>query len=115
MKRAELNKVYRKTRDLIAKKGNWIKGNYYEEGRYCLLGALRKVSLDNPWGPGSDEELERVVLQCVKEIHPKRFTDKKLGWPLDITGFNDHDRTTHKDVLAVLDCAIKDTAPKERA
>lgn len=115
MKRAELNKIYRKTRDLIAKKGNWIKGDYYyEDGKYCLLGALRKVSVGNPWDYGSDEELERVLLQCVREIHPKRFSDKKLGWPVDTTGFNDHERTTHKDVLKVLDCAIADTAPRPR-
>jgi hypothetical protein len=65
----------------------WCKGSLLNlAGQMCLLGALRRVE--------AEEELKPLILSAAREVTGRRFRS--------IEKFNDHARTTHTTVMAVL-------------
>lgn len=98
IRRNKMHKIYREARELIAKRSNWGKGAYECDGKFCLMGAIITKS--------DAMTLREPLHHCIQKHFPSR--------PSHIEDFNDHPRTTHKDVLKVLDCAIADTAPQPR-
>lgn len=96
----------RKARALVNK--GWCKGyfkaNINGKECYCLFGALEKIS-------GDDENLSdciRILTPIAQHYHGKEFN-------LSPVRFNDHIKTTKKDVLAVFDLAIKKAVEDERS
>lgn len=95
----------KKARELIARPYGWTKGRfkrtYPKRGtQYCLLGAVRQISgykrTDEPHKP-TMQNLEIRLEQCIYKnygIH-------------GVATFNDAQGRKKKDVLKVLDCAIK--------
>ncbi len=89
-------------RNLISDEENWGQLSLEDGGRYCLLGAVYEGSalvtydLALTWDDRDDLE-DRAQLHVEASI------------PLSqsITGFNDDPQRTHKQVLRVLDKAIK--------
>jgi hypothetical protein len=70
---------------------NWIKGSFRVGQRYCLVGALTSVPyLDLTY---------KLLQRCV----PKRYPTTKSK----LAAYNDHPSTTHKDIMALFDKAIK--------
>lgn len=80
----------RAARALIDTPEKWCQGTYYSGGRYCAAGAIRKVT-----GIG-DEQFP--ILEVLNDALP-HFTS--------ILEFNDSPATTHADVLAAFDAAIR--------
>lgn len=65
----------------------WCKGSLLNlAGQMCLLGALRRVE--------AEEELKPLILSAAREVTGRRFRS--------IEKFNDHAKTTHRTVMAVL-------------
>jgi hypothetical protein len=90
---AEMNayNVLVAARALIDTPDKWIKGDMKDdEGRYCLVGAINEI---DPIGVGG--------------VAAKSVLAKYTGGPP--ATFNEALRTTHADVLHVLDSAIEKT------
>lgn len=76
--------------DLISTPAKWCKGSERNRaGQYCIRGAMIAA--------GALETLEPVVLQSIHEVAGRHFRR--------IEEFNDHPRTTHCQVIEVLDRA----------
>jgi hypothetical protein len=80
---AKLNRVER----LLATEQRWCKGRLRDaEGRRCLIEAIAAVD--------GRQELARPIIRAAREVSGKRY------WRIE--SFNDDPRTTHRDVLRVL-------------
>jgi len=72
---------------LLGTEQQWCKGRLRDaHGRHCLVGAIEAV--------GGRQVLQKPVLQAAREVSGKRY------WRIEF--FNDDPRTTHGDVLQVL-------------
>ena len=73
--------------ELLDDEKDWCKGSLLNlAGQMCLLGALRRVE--------AEEELKPLILSAAREVTGRRFRS--------IEKFNDHAKTTHAAMLAVL-------------
>lgn len=80
---AKLNRVQR----LLATERHWCKGRLRDaDGRRCLIEAITTVD--------GRQELTRPIIRAVREVSGKRY------WRIEL--FNDDQRTTHRDILLVL-------------
>jgi hypothetical protein len=76
--------------DIISTPAKWCKGSERNRaGQYCIRGAMIAA--------GALDRLEPVVLQSIHEVAGRHFRR--------IEEFNDHPRTTHCQVIEVLDRA----------
>ena len=76
--------------DLIGNEQRWIKGTERNwQGQYCLKGALKSVGMAKVFAP--------VVLRSIEEVTGKRYRC--------IESFNDSQKTTHSEILSVLNRA----------
>ena len=66
--------------------------------KYCLLGALTKSA--------HDLKIPRERKQARITIE-KILVNEKPGYSQDISIFNDHEETTHEDVICVIQTAIQ--------
>jgi hypothetical protein len=74
--------------DIISTPAKWCKGSERNRaGQYCIRGAMIAA--------GALDRLEPVVLQSIHEVAGRHFRR--------IEEFNDHPRTTHCQVIEVLD------------
>lgn len=72
---------------LLADEEHWCKGALRDgQGRYCLLGALDAA--------GARHMLAPIFLRAAREVGGRRY------WRIE--SFNDSRRTTHADILRVL-------------
>lgn len=98
-------------RKIIATPNKWLKGKFAnDEGRYCLQGACRISAFGNCDIPIKThvEDIYSVPLaDCIRELYPERPGRY-------LPDFNDHKHTTHKDVMAVIDCAINKVKQRKR-
>lgn len=102
-------KLLQDTRALIANEKNWCKETFHKSGgflrpeRYCLVGALDHVSM---------VEAEANLPDPISALRANAAARERLDWMAYDTGrggamgFNDAPRTTHRDVLWLLDMAI---------
>lgn len=103
MRRKKLHEIFVATRKLLGAEKHWIKGMSHDGAYgYCLMGGLAKIAKGNPNHIVPEDVAERIA-DCVLKHFGNRFL-------FGVTDFNDDYRTTHKDVLKVLDCAIKETS-----
>lgn len=94
--------ILREARDYIAKKGKWTKGTLGKaNGPVCALGALGMVLHKDPREENSDPvmTLRELLDSCV----PEKFGNEI---DYDIVDYNDHEKTTLKQVIAVFNRAI---------
>jgi len=83
--------IIKGARDILAEPTHWRKGDYTDgSGRYCLLGAL---------GMSHAQALFVLTVELVAGHLPR---GSFLG------EFNDDEKTTHQDVLDVLDKTLAD-------
>lgn len=80
-------------RKILEDPAKWIKGDYERNGCYCLVGALT-------WSAEEEPALDDAMARLQAEVR------KRYGRSHSIVMFNDAERTTHADVLSVLDLAI---------
>lgn len=98
----------KKARKLIEKEENWIKGaNHDGFGGYCLNGALNKAIHGNK--DNSSSNVKYIMHKKLRYKMQNLIENKVLT---SLTGFNDLPETTHKDVLKLLDKAIKEISKK---
>jgi hypothetical protein len=94
----------RAVRQLLSDPERWIKGAYHRpsvyDGKesYCLRGAV-----DHVVGYCSGEHWIRI--RRLMDVSISRIRKNHIG---GMVAFNDAPETTHEDVLAVLDLAIKE-------
>lgn len=98
-------RALKKVRELIARPYGWTQGRFSTTGKrgvsYCLLGAIRHVNNEAYFTKDpapTITSLQARLEQCIQKIHGNR-----LGVPT----FNDTEGRTKKEVLGVIDCAIK--------
>jgi len=73
--------------DLLRNREQWVQGSFQTiDGRYCVRGAIRKVDASEALGP--------VILNAINEVTGSSYCT--------VETFNDHFRTDHELVLAVL-------------
>lgn len=106
--------VLEKMKDLLQDEDHWTKGSYARRSKdpneqgveienpeatcWCLEGAYWKIKAGIDQASWSVAEQEyQLVWNCIEE---------KLGQNRGMISFNDDDRTTHADVIGVLECAI---------
>ena len=99
----EVIDVLTKARELIAQ--GWCKGASQDGTDYCMVGAVYKAEtgycwLTKPGGPSS-EALFALMLHLPWQPNGKNA--QKV-----IPKFNDHNTTTHADVLDVFDKTLAD-------
>lgn len=94
----------RKARALVNK--GWCKGYMHkvvdDKDCYCMFGAMDAVNYKNI------SPLLKYIMPIVKHYHGPVYV-------LTPISFNDHPKTTKKDVLAVFDLAIKKAVEDERS
>lgn len=71
---------------------------------FCLSGAMHRVEQTDPEEAATSDHIlvNRLLDAAAKELFPDRLE----GDGGQFVNFNDHDKTTHADVLAVIDRAI---------
>lgn len=84
-------------RKLLEDPANWIRGDFEDNGGHCLIGACRAVARAHSVTD------ERLVAHA---IHGLREVISYEGRGTSVALFNDSMRTSHADVLSVLDLAI---------
>ena len=78
---------------LLSSEEQWCKGKLRDSsGRHCLVGAMQVVE--------ARQALEPIILRAAREVNGKHY------WRIEF--FNDDPRTTHADVLRVLQRARED-------
>lgn len=89
----------KKTRTFL-RTHKWGKGKYHDlkTDRYCVIGAFREVCENNLTRINQDKVEEYLTDNCV----PQSGNEK-----IFVTEYNDAPKTKKKDIIAVLDCAIK--------
>lgn len=99
--------VLKASRELIADKKHWVKGEYVEEvtinglpsARYCAVGAMREI--DGPAEEAAMKELAKTILAEDPEMG-------EIRWPEDtIINYNDRLSTTHAALLDMFDRTIE--------
>ena len=98
-------KIVKDARDLIKDERNWIKGKYEGQNSYCMLGAIRKAAAGDPYIQPSGPHFD-VYFRALDTI--RKVVDGSDLYPLtDIAKFNDDKSTTHKDVIRVMNKALR--------
>ena len=90
-----------RTRELIANPHAW--GKYARrnaKGQYCVLGAIEKAQ----GTPRVGYEMHMLLRDSIATLFPARHSRYNVGD--SVAHFNDHDLTSHRDVMLVLDDAI---------
>ncbi len=86
-------------RDLIDHPDKWTKGTLYDQGRYCMLGAIQQAEASTKQRVGSNHIARNRLLETGIAMFPSiSFRG--------IASINDHPDTTHDDILAMFDKAI---------
>ena len=104
--------------------GRWVKGTWRDENsNVCLMGAYRSVAQNRDskgrYRPGNKSKALQYIKAVIIREYPDRLTDRsKIGdlerikekWQPNsvIMTFNDHAKTTEKDVIRVLEKASAD-------
>lgn len=90
-------------RDLIKDERNWLKGQYEGQNSYCMLGAIRMAVSGDPYIQPSGSIDYDVCYRALDAIR------KAVGGSVifDIVKFNDDKSTTHKDVIKVMNKALR--------
>lgn len=91
----------RLVRTFLSDEKNWIKGAFRKDGACCLSGALRdKTPQDQPY-----DDVLTVVYEAYAQLSEEMTHEPPYVHGLLIC-FNDDPKTTHADVLGLLDRAI---------
>ncbi len=109
--REELRRIFRRAKKLLEDPDNWIQGrlsanrmnetceiDHHTACRFCLMGAVVRAKIELGH---RDVDAIRVLWDTSSEVNDHGA----------VYQFNDHPKTTHEDVLRVLDSAIVLTAP----
>ncbi len=99
-----LRDIFVGARELLSDPARWGKGSFWDPNAdcFCLIGACGVAAgLDAK----SFSRMEDGFEELIAEVTPPLLR----CIPADgfVSQFNDSPRTTHADILAVLDCAIK--------
>jgi len=101
--------ILRDARSRIADEGNWLKYDFQDGNRHCLVGALSLAagSANFRTPNGTERRLARhLVMQLPKKV-PLRTRLRIMPVRQRLMYFNDDARTTHDDVVALYDRAIE--------
>lgn len=111
----EAYKVLKRARVHIAKRGNWIKGNFNINNHVCALGAigLETNTYDETEASGTCAA-EFLALGIRKEFPHHPAFDGDFGAD-EIPDFNDHETTTKSQMLKAWDRAIAEARKTARA
>lgn len=91
----------RLVRSFLSDEKNWVKGAFRKGDACCLTGAMRdKIPADQAY-----DDVITVVYEAYTQISNEMMHEQPYVHGLLIS-FNDDEKTTHADVLGVLDRAI---------
>lgn len=115
-------------RTRISDPENWTKGFYWVApaghdatditretayaqglGSFCSLGALSYSAskLCRKYGTPLFTIAAEPFREAIAELFPERAVNSGQGYTVSIVSFNDHDNTTHEDVIKAFDRAIE--------
>ena len=83
----------------IDRPSKWCKGDTERHGRMCLIGATNFAASGDPD-------------MYIRSTGARKLLEECAGTAALALGFNDLPETTHKDVMRVLDCAIRKAGGK---
>jgi hypothetical protein len=101
-------RILRAARELLARRGGWIKGSFVNDERdsYCLVGALNKAAYGSAFVGGGDmlsAARDTGVIAYWRKVY---FKPDWLYLDEEIEEWNDRSRTRKREVLALLDGRI---------
>lgn len=89
----------------------WCKGMLIAGGgrRYCLIGACKLAQFGRICSDDSlKADIRNILMASIRKLFPDRIVlASYIPRYMLLPEFNDHARTTHADVIKVLDYAIK--------
>jgi hypothetical protein len=94
----EVGQIILKARELLSDPKRWCQGHLRSGGAFCTVGALCEAG---GWADGSFMNRTNLGWKTYTRVQAA------LKQPIPIAHFNDDERTTHADVLALLDRAAK--------
>jgi hypothetical protein len=106
--------VLRAARSHISDKGHWLKADFQDGDRLCLVAALsvaagsRNFCIPNP----VEQRLARILAAQLPPTAPLLTRIRVYPVRRRLMFFNDDAQTLHEDVLAVFDRAINHLAHK---
>ena len=111
--------ILRTARSRISNEGSWLKGDFQDGDRVCLVAAL-SIAAGSPNFLYPNQIERRLVRLLAAQLPPTASLLTRIGVysvRRRLMSFNDHARTRHEDVLALYDRAIAHLAHKstERA
>lgn len=105
--------IIKQAKALLSDPKKWIKGTYarnrlgasklgWESGAvaFCTLGALQNITGHQPYGTPAGLKATDYIVHAAKRLFPGNSRSI-----YSIPGFNDDLRTTHEDLMQVLDKA----------
>ena len=106
--------ILRDARSRIADEGNWLKGDFRDGDRHCLVAALsvaagsRNFKIPNK----AERRLARFLVTQLPAKAPFWTRLRVMPARHRLMYFNDDARTTHSDVMALYDRAIEHLASR---
>ena len=96
-------------RGRIAEEGNWLKGDFRDGNRHCLVAALSVAagSCDVRTPNMAERRLARLLVKQLPTKAPLWTRLRIMPVRHRLMYFNDDARTTHSDVMALYDRAIE--------
>src|SRR5215469_10920295 len=101
--------VLRDARGRIADKDNWLKGDFRDGDRHCLVAALALAagSSDFRTPNGTERRLARCLVMQLPTNVPLRIRLRIMPVRQRLMYFNDDTGTNHSDVVALYDRTIE--------
>ncbi len=108
--------MLKKIRKTIETPEKWLKKDFEEDGRYCVIGAVQKVdgsleneaakaialSLQGEWALSANKKVQ-LLKADIDFVQDDAFMNS-------VYRFNDAEKTKHRQVLALLDRASRNIA-----
>jgi len=106
--------ILRDARSRIADEGNWLKYDFQDGNRHCLVGALSLAagSANFRTPNGTERRLARRLVTQLPTNAPLRIRLRFMPVRQRLMYFNDDERTTHSDVVALYDRTIEHLASR---
>jgi hypothetical protein len=100
-----VSQVLRDSGKLVEK--GWVRGSFFQSGRYCALGALRQTVFGTPLRCGSNAEFQaatELLAKVMKEQFETKMSNGNYGQMI-IVDVNDEHAKNRREIVACFEKA----------
>jgi hypothetical protein len=99
----DASQLLREAGELVEK--GWVRGSFYQSGRYCSIGALRQSAFGVPWQCKTSAQY-RYATQLLARVMSEQF-DIPMSWVPQqvVVAVNDEHAKNGKEIVACFEKA----------